>query len=166
MNFQVIKGRCPPGHVGGLLISLRFRGRPLQQQQQQQKTQTYQANYNRNQDIQQIRLAIHAHSKRSAQGYIIDQFTNNNAAAAATGRGGGVGHIQLKSHITTQTQTHLHNNNNNNNGGVGNYGKEKRDKSVQANNQESTVNRATRNGGGSTLKGDGELKGRIFLGFF
>lgn len=97
----------------------------------------YQASYNRNQDIQQVRLAIHAHSKRSAQGYIIDQFTNNhnNNNHSATG-GGRAGHGQYKSHSTTHTQTHL-NNHEGGRGGNYNNGKERdkdkrQDKSVQA----------------------------------
>lgn len=124
----------------------------IPKQQQQQKTPVYQANYNRNQDIQQVRLAIHAHSKRSAQGYIIDQFTNNtnhNAGGGGGGAAGRAGHNQVKSHSTTQTQTHL----NNNSEGRGQCtGKEKRDKSVQANNRETS--NSARNS--HTSKGAGE----------
>lgn len=107
--------------------------------QQQQKTPAYQATYNRNQDIQQVRQAIHAHSKRSAQGYIIDQFTNNNQSHnnhinnALKGRAGG-GYNLNKSQSTTHTQT-------NNHDGRVNLQKGKRDKSVQANQDTSSTNK-------------------------
>ena len=77
-----------------------------------------------------MRLAIHAHSKRSAQGYIIDQFTNNHERDAGATRGRG----NLKSHSTTHTQTQVNNNEGGRAKAAAEIGKEKRDKSVQANN--------------------------------
>lgn len=113
-----------------------------------------------------MRLAIHAHSKRSAQGYIIDQFTNNNHQHHHQNAGnverGRAGHNQFKSHSTTQTQTHLHNNNGNahneGRGGTAIAGKEKRDKGIQAAASNETATRVSH-----TTNGAGELIGRALI---
>ena len=81
----------------------------------QNKPQCQPNSYNRNQDIHQVRLAIHAHSRRAAQGYVVDQYANTN-------------HSNNKSH---STQTHHLNYEQPTKPNFPHY--EKRDKSVQAN---------------------------------